>query len=77
MVYEPIDGECQRVCCDGPGGPIKLIEKCSPPSECQGFTAKEKEEDEHCPGEAKDTCQCNKGDSLTQRMYLTLFAAVF
>ena len=77
MVYEPIDGQCQKVCCDGPGGPIKLIQKCSPSSECQGFTPEEKEEDGHCPGEDKGTCKCDKGDRLTQRMYLTPFAAVF
>ena len=77
MVYEPIDGECQKVCCDGAGGQIKLKEKCSPPSECEGFEAKEKEEKGHCPGEEKGTCQCDKGDRLTQRMYLTPFAAVF
>ena len=77
MVYEPKPGECQNVCCDGPGGPIKLRETCSPSSECQGFSAEEKEEDGHCPGEERGTCKCDKGDRLTQRMYLTPFAAVF
>ena len=76
MVYEPKDGECQRVCCDGAGGPIKLMGTCSPPSECQGFLS-EKEEEGYCPGEVKGTCQCDKGDRLTQSMYLTPFAAVF
>ena len=77
MVYHPKDGECQRVCCGGVRGPIILREICSPSSECQGFSPEEKEEDGHCPGEAKGTCQCDKGDRLTQRMYLTPFAAVF
>ena len=77
MEYQPKDGECKKVCCNGPGGPIILIAKCSPPSECEGFTAKEKKEEGHCPGEKKGTCKCDKGDRLTQRMYFTLFAAVF
>ena len=77
MVYQPKDGECQRVCCDGAGGHIILIETCSPSSECQGFKPKEKKEEGHCPGEDKGTCKCDKGDRLTQLMYFTQFAAVF
>ncbi|CAH3025966.1 unnamed protein product [Porites evermanni] len=71
VVYEPKDGECQRVCCDGAGGPIKLMGTCSPPSECQGFLS-EKEEEGYCPGEVKGTCQCNKACSLHSPSFAVL-----
>ena len=68
MIYQPKSDECQTVCCDGPGGPITLIQICSPSSKCEGFSPKEKTESGHCPNEDKGTCQCDKGDRLIQHM---------
>ena len=57
------DGECQRVCC-GAGGPVVMVQKCTPNDKCEGFLAKTREEAEHCHGEAKDTCSST--DCTTQ-----------
>ena len=76
MEYQAKSGECQTVCCDGPGGPIALILTCSPSNKCEGFLPKEKTETGHCPSEEKGTCQCDKGDRLIQHMYMTPFVAV-
>ena len=62
MVYQAKSGECQK-CCNA-GGPIALLESCTPASNCEGFLPKEKTESGHCPGEGRDTCQsvvCDKG----------------
>ena len=66
------DGECQRVCC-GAGGPVDMVQKCTPNDKCEGFSAKTREESGHCPGEANDLCSgtvCtdpspDKGETLT------------
>ena len=76
MEYQAKSGECQTVCCDGPGGPIALIPTCRPSNKCEGFLPKEKTETGHCPSEEKGTCQCDKGDRLIQHMYMTPFVAV-
>ena len=57
-VYNIKDGECQRVCC-GAGGPVVMVEKCTPKDskyKCEGFLAKEREETKHCHGEENDLC---------------------
>ena len=62
VVYEAKSGECQK-CCNA-GGPITLIQSCTPTSSCEGFLRKEKTESGHCPSEGRDTCQsvvCDKG----------------
>ena len=58
----PKSGECQK-CCSA-GGPITLMQSCTPASSCEGFSPKEKTENGHCPGEGRDTCLgvvCDKG----------------
>lgn len=56
ITYKIKDGECKRVCCDGgAGGPVKMIPTCNPPSQHSNCT-KEAEEDDRCPGEARDVC---------------------
>ena len=66
------DGECQRVCC-GAGGPVVMVQKCTPEDKCQGFLPKTRTESEHCHGEDKDLCSSkpctipapDKGETLT------------
>ena len=56
ITYNIKEGECKRVCCDGgAGGPVKMIPTCNPPSKHSSCT-KEKEEDDRCPGDARDVC---------------------
>ena len=56
------DGECKRVCCDGAGGPVYMVSSCKPQSSsCEGFKSEEKQEEDHCPGEAKDLCTSTCG----------------
>ena len=55
ITYRIKDGECKRVCCDGAGGPVKMIPTCKPPSDDSRCT-EEKEEDNHCPGEPNGLC---------------------
>lgn len=55
ITYKIKDGECKRVCCDGTGGPVKMIPTCNPPSN-HSSCSKEKEEDGRCPGDGRDLC---------------------
>ncbi|XP_015750554.1 PREDICTED: uncharacterized protein LOC107330460 isoform X1 [Acropora digitifera] len=64
ITYKIKDGECKRVCCDGTGGPVKMIPTCNPPSEHSNCT-KEALEDDHCPGDGRDLCSsiCNSASA--------------
>ncbi|XP_044175164.1 location of vulva defective 1-like [Acropora millepora] len=70
ITFEIKEGECKRVCCDGPGGQVYMVSSCKPQDgnndSCDGFKSEEKQEDDHCPGEANDlcssTCDSTKGD---------------
>ncbi|XP_067055207.1 uncharacterized protein [Acropora muricata] len=63
ITYKIKEGECDRVCCDGAGGPVKMIPTCNPPSKHSNCT-EEIEEAYHCPGEPKDLCSTTcDGDS--------------
>ncbi|XP_068725045.1 uncharacterized protein [Montipora capricornis] len=60
------DGECGRVCCDGPGGQVKLDVDCTATSSdasCDNIPNTIEEED-HCPNEPYDSCSsvCNQGN---------------
>ena len=56
ITYKIKDGECKRVCCDGgAGGPVKMIPTCKPPSD-DSQCKEETEENDRCPGEARDVC---------------------
>ena len=60
ILFNIKDGECKRVCCDGAGGPVYMVSSCKSQttnnSSCDGFKSEEKQEEDHCPGEAKDLC---------------------
>ena len=56
--YKPKSGECDRVCCNGAGGPLTVEGSCSPTDKCAGIELADKQEDGHCPGESKGTCKC-------------------
>ena len=61
ITYNIKEGECERVCCDGAGGHVKMIPTCKSDDSC---CSKEKEEDGHCPGEPNDLCSSTcDGDS--------------
>ena len=68
LEYVIKDGECQRVCC-GAGGPVIMIQTCTPKDKCQGFLPKNRTESKHCHGEENDLCSSkpcpNKGETLT------------
>ena len=34
-----------------------MVQTCTPPNRCEGIGNSTKEEEGHCPGEGKDTCQ--------------------
>ena len=58
ITYKPKSGECDRVCCNGPGGALTVEGSCSPTDKCAGIKPADKQETGHCPGESKDTCKC-------------------
>ncbi|XP_078365535.1 uncharacterized protein LOC144649815 [Oculina patagonica] len=37
-----------------------MVQTCTPPNRCEGIGNSTKEENGHCPGEGKDTCQEQK-----------------
>ncbi|XP_015755170.1 PREDICTED: uncharacterized protein LOC107334716 isoform X2 [Acropora digitifera] len=83
ITFEIKEGECKRVCCDGSGGPVYMVSSCEPQdgknNSCDGFKSEEKQEDDHCPGEANDlcdsTCDSSEGDRASS-VQCTSFALV-
>ena len=77
ITYNIKEGECDRVCCDGAGGPVKMIPTCKSRSgdSCCG---EEKEEDDHCPGEREDLCSeiCDDSASSASSVQYPSFALV-
>lgn len=81
ITFKIKDGECKRVCCDGAGGPVYMVSSCNPQDgkkkSCEGFKSEEKQEGDHCPGEANDLCTnaCDKtaedrGESFEENLIL-------
>lgn len=56
LEYEPKDGQCKAICCDGAGGELTVERVCTPANKCEGIEPDEKKEDGHCPNESKSTC---------------------
>ena len=76
ITYRIKDGECDRVCCNGAGGPVKMISTCKPPAN-YSCCKTEKEEDNHCPGNLNGLCSSvSCDDSLAGSVHSASFPLV-